>query len=219
MAGLQRPSGRLGKGTEVNSQALLIIGLAAANRHVPRKVVKWLRNARCGDGGWAFDKPPGPNDDEHCKSTTDPDFVTSDSNSTANAIMALEATGRKAPSSAFAFLDTLRDDQGGGWGFTQDFSATDANSTSVVVQAYIAANRELPAGAMAGLKGLQFALCGKNGGAFDFTYGDDDSDGNADNDPPNLGATIAAVPALMKKSLPLQPTRVTKPVPPREPCN
>ena len=133
--------------------------------------------------------------------------------------MALEAAGRKAPASAFAFLDTLRDEEGGGWGFTQGFAATDANSTGLVVQAYIAANRDLPAGAMAGLKGLQFPLCGKNGGAFDFTYGDDDSDGNADNDPPNLGATIAAVPALMKKTLPLEPFKVTRPVPSRKPCN
>ena len=217
---LRRPSGRLGRGTEVNSHALMIIGLAAAGKHVPRRVVAWLREARCGDGGWAFDNPPRTNDDEHCKDSSDPnDFFTSDSNTTANALMALEATGRNAPARAFDFLDTLRDDQDGGWGFTQGFTATDANSTGLVVQAYVAANRDLPAGAMAGLKGLQFPLCGRRGGAFDFTYGDDDGDGNPNNDPPNLGATIAAVPALMKKPLPLRPFKVTRPVPSKKPCN
>jgi hypothetical protein len=64
---------------------------------------------------------------------------------------------------------------------------------------------------MAALKGLQVALCGRNAGAFRFLYGD--------TNPPDLGATMAAVPALVKKSLPIASFKVTKPVPARQPCD
>lgn len=212
IAELERPSGRLGRGTEVYSHALLILGLAAADKKVSTNAVEWLKDAQCADGGWAFDDPPGPDDDEHCKDTTDPnDFVTTDSNTTSNAIMALAAVGATADDDPFSYLETLRDPQDGGWGYTEDFSATDANSTSLVILAHLADRRQLPTGAMAALKGLQVSLCGRNGGAFRFLYGDAN--------PPDLGATIAATPALMKKPLPLEPFKVTKPVPAKKPCN
>jgi hypothetical protein len=208
IANLERPSGRLGRRTEVFSQGLLILGLRAAGRRVPWKVSRWLADAQCDDGGWAFDKPPGDNDDETCKDTTDEnDFVTSDSNTTAVAIMALEAASKINTGAAFNFLKTLRDADKG-WGYTPEFSSTDANSTALVLQAHRAAGVPLPAGAMAALRGVQVRLCGRNAGAFRF------SEGN----PPNLGATIAATPALMKKALPLEPFKVTKPVPARQPC-
>jgi hypothetical protein len=211
IANLERPSGRLGRGTEVYSQGLLIIGLRAAGKKVPRRVSRWLADANCADGGWAFDDPPGPNDDDTCKDTTDPnDFVTSDSNTTAVAIMALEAATRFDTGEAFTFLETLRDTVDGGWGYTASFPATDANSTSLVIQAHLAAGVPLPSGAMAALRGLQVTLCGRNAGAFRFTYGDAN--------PPDLGATISAAPALAKKPLPLKPFKVTKPVPARKPC-
>jgi hypothetical protein len=211
IANLQRPSGRLGQGTEVYSHGLLMLALEAAGRNVPRKVSRWLADAQCGDGGWAFDDPPGPNDDATCKDTTDPeDFITSDSNTTATAIMALESTSGIDTADAFAYLDELRDPVDGGWGYTAAFPATDSNSTSLVIQAHLAAGRAIPSGAMAALKGLQVALCGRHAGAFRFLYGD--------TNPPDLGATIAAVPALVKKSLPIDPFKVTKPVPSRQPC-
>jgi hypothetical protein len=211
IANLERPSGRLGRGTEVYSQGLLILGLRAAGKRVPWKVSRWLAKAQCDDGGWAFDKPPGPKDDETCKDTTDPDndFVTSDSNTTAVAIMALEAASKRDTADAFNFLKTLRDG-GKGWGYTPEFSSTDANSTSLVIQARRAAGRRIPPGAMAALRELQVKLCGRYAGAFRFQYGK--------KNPPDLGATIAATPALVKKPLPLEPFKVTKPVPARQPC-
>ena len=211
IANLERPSGRLGRGTEVYSQGLLMLALEAADARVPRRVSRWLADAQCGDEGWAFDNPPGPNDDDTCKDTTDPDdFVTTDSNTTAVAIMALEAASGIGTGDAFGYLDDLRDSEHGGWGYTATFPATDANSTSLVIQAHLAAGRPIASGAMAALKGLQVALCGRNGGAFRFLYGD----GN----PPDLGATISAAPALVKKALPLKPFKVTKPAPARQPC-
>ncbi len=211
IANLERPSGRLGRGTEVYSQGLLILALEAADARVPRSASRWLADAQCGDGGWAFDNPPGPNDDDTCKDTTDPDdFVTTDTNTTSVAIMALEAASGIGTGDAFGYLDDLRDSEHGGWGYTASFPATDANSTALVIQAHLAAGRPLPSGAMAALKGLQVALCGRNGGAFRFLYGD--------TNPPDLGATISATPALVKKALPLKPFMVTRPAPPRQPC-
>ena len=212
IANLRRPNGRLGRKTEVYSQGLLILALKSADAWVSRKSTRWLADAQCGDGGWAFDKPSGPNDDETCKDTTDPDdFITSDSNTTAVAIMALEAASGIGTSEAFGYLDDLRDPDHGGWGYTAAFPATDANSTALVIQAHLASKRSLPAGAMAALRGLQVGLCGRNAGAFRFLYGA----GN----PPDVGATISATPALVKQSLPLEPFKVTKPVPPRQPCD
>lgn len=211
IANLERPNGRLGRGTEVYSHGLLILALEAADARVPRSVSRWLADAQCGDGGWAFDSPPGPNDDDTCKDTTDPDdFVTTDSNTTAVAIMALEAVSGIRTGDAFGYLDELRDSVDGGWGYTASFPATDANSTSLVIQAHLAAGRPIPSGAMAALKGLQVVLCGRHGGAFRFQYGDAN--------PPDLGATVSATPALVKKALPLKPFKVTKPVAPRQPC-
>ena len=212
IANLKRPSGRLGRGTEVYSQGLLMLALEAADARVPRKASRWLADAQCGDGGWAFDNPPGPNDDDTCKDTTDPDdFVTSDSNTTAVAIMALEAASGIGTGEAFGYLDGLRDSEHGGWGYTASFPATDANSTSLVIQAHLAAGRAIPSGAMTALKGLQVSLCGRSAGAFRFQYGDAN--------PPDLGATISATPALVKKSLPLETFKVTKPVAARQPCS
>ncbi|MGH2827336.1 MAG: hypothetical protein ACRDKF_10245 [Actinomycetota bacterium] len=214
IANLERPSGRLGRGTEVYSQGLLILGLRAAGKRVPRKVSRWLAKAQCDNGGWAFDKPADTkDDDETCRDTTDPknDFAISDSNTTAVAIMALEGV-RKINTrrvKAFDFLATLRDSDRG-WGYTTEFPDTDANSTSLVIQAYLAAGRQIPSGAMAALRKLQVKLCGPIAGAFRFQSGG----GN----PPDLGATIAATPALMKKPLPLESFTVTKPVPARQPC-
>jgi len=210
IANLERPNGRLGRGTEVYSQGLLILALEAADARVRRRVSRWLADAQCGDGGWAFDKPPGPNDDETCKDTTDPeDFVTSDSNTTAVAIMALEAASGIGTGDAFGYLSELRDSEHGGWGYTASFSATDANSTSLVIQAHLAAGRPIPTGAMPALKGLQ-VLCGRNGGAFRLKYDKPN--------PPDLGATISATPAVVKQALPLKPFKVTKPAPARQPC-
>jgi hypothetical protein len=212
IANLERPSGRLGRGTEVYSHGLLILGLRAAGRDVPGRVARWLADAQCADNGWAFDDPPQPGDEANCDNASDPGDFASDSNTTAVAVMALEAASRIDTDEAFTYFETVRDDENGGWGFSAAFPpvVTDANSTSLVIQAHLAANVPLPAGAMGALRGLQVTQCGANAGAFRFLYGDEN--------PPDLGATISAPPALMKKPLPLKPFKVTKPVPGPQPC-
>jgi hypothetical protein len=212
IAQLERPSGRLGRGTEVYSHGLLMLAFEAAGRSVPRRVSRWLADAQCGDGGWAFDDPSGSNEEDNCDDTTDPGDYASDSNTTAVAIMALEAASPIDTDEGFTFLESLRDDEHGGWGYSTVFPpvVTDANSTALVIQAHLAAERPIPSGAMGALKGLQVALCGRNAGAFRFLYGE--------TNPPDLGATISAAPALVKQSLPIESFNVTKPVPARQPC-
>ena len=49
----------------------------------------WLLAAQCPDGGWAYDLPYGPGDDDHCFDGTGTDFFTSDSNATSLMVQAL----------------------------------------------------------------------------------------------------------------------------------
>lgn len=205
----EQPDGSLGEGVQVFSHALGVLGLIAADAKVTQDSVQWLIDAQCGNGGWAFDGPSAPSDDDNCKSGGD-DFVGADSNTTAIAVVALEAAGDSAEVDPFAYLRTVRDDDKRGWGYDQSFAVTDANSTSVVIQAYIAEGRNVPRGGMKALRGLQPKLCGRDGGGVRFVYGKDQ--------PVDVGATVAATPALMKKPLPLKPGKVTKQAPGKKPC-
>jgi len=63
---------------------------------------------------------------------------------------------------------------------------------------------------MKALRGLQPKLCGRDGGGVRFVYGKDQ--------PVDVGATVAATPALMQKPLPLKPGKVTKQAPGKKPC-
>lgn len=205
----EQPDGSLGDGVQVFSHALGVLGLRAARVSLSEESVRWLVDAQCGNGGWAFDKPSAPEDDDNCKSGDD-DFVGADSNTTAVAVMALEAAGESASVDPFPYLRTVRDDDKRGWGYDQSFAVTDTNSTSLVIQAYLAAGRNVPRGGMKALRGLQPKLCGRNGGGFRFVYGKDQ--------PVDVGATVAAVPALMKEPFPLRPFKVTKQAPGTKPC-
>jgi hypothetical protein len=208
---LERPSGRYGRGTEVFSQALLLLALVAADKQPSGEAVQWLVDAQCDDGGWQFDEPPGPGDDEHCKDLGDPDdFSTSDSNTTSLAVQALAALGVAPAADPFPFFESLRDDTKGGWGFTQEFALTDANSTALVVQAYKADDQPIPSGGMDALRALQYPLCRKNHAAFAFGY-EDDGDGGLKRTGPDVGATISAIPGLLRLPLPIAERDITRP--------
>lgn len=213
----EQPDGRFGD-TEfsyVYDQALALLALEAAGIDPSAEAVAWLEEAQCGDGGWQFDQPSGPNDDEECfDSTVETDFATSDSNTTALAIQALEVSegSEGVVDGAFGYLDALRDPKHNGWGYTATFPTTDANSTSLVIQAYAAAERAKPQGSMGALISLQHRLCGKNGGAFAFTF-----DGGKKT-PPDAGATIAGMVGLVQEPFPIQPRMVTEPAPKPKKC-
>lgn len=197
----------------VYDQALALLALSAAGVDPSAEAVAYLVDAQCGDGGWQFDAPTGTGDDEHCHDGTEFDF-SSDTNTTALAVMALSHFGVEATvvDDAFLFLADIQDDARGGWGYSNAYPDTDTNSTALVVQAYEAAGEDLPGGARDALKELQHPLCGGDGGAFALSW-----NGDALGDP-NLGATVAAVPALLGVPFPVDPAQVKPGVPSKRKC-
>jgi hypothetical protein len=186
----------------VFDQALAMLALRGAGTEPSAAAVSWLEAAQCDDGGWQYDAPPSPSDDEHCfdASAPDPgDFFTSDSNTTGLAIQVLR-TGTDVDE-ALAFLPTLRDGTAG-WGYSQGYP-TDINSTALVIQAYVAAGVSVPSGGFATLRTSQLDC-----GAWPYQPG-----GLA-----NIGATIGAVLGILRRPLPVPPLAATSPVPSTEPC-
>lgn len=172
----------------VYDTALTVLALRSAGAVVPEPAIAFLIDEVCPDGGWSYD---GFNEgeDDHCQGDPDTDFFASDTNTTALVVMALNAA---APTEAFDFFDAIRDDVRGGWGYTWGFETTDANSTALVLQAYASAGRRSPAGSLKAIRALQYGRCG----AFAFTWDGDVRTG------PDLGATIGAVPGLLRLPMP-----------------
>jgi hypothetical protein len=118
---------------EAFTESLAVQGLVAAGKTVPAAAIHHLAAAQDSDGGWDFllikDDPNGATN-----------FDTSDTNSTAMVLMALNATatrGRNA--TALAWLRTQQDSDGG---FPYQAGAgTDPDSTALVLQALIAGNQ------------------------------------------------------------------------------
>ena len=186
----------------VFDQALAMLALRGAGTQPSAAAASWLEAAQCDDGGWQYDAPPSPSDDEHCfdASAPDPgDFFTSDSNTTGLAIQVLR-TGTDVDE-AFAFLPTLRDGRAG-WGYSQGYP-TDINSTALVIQAYAAAGVSVPSGGLATLRTSQLDC-----GAWPYQPGG----------PADIGATIGAVLGVLRRPLPVPPLAATSPVPSTEPC-
>ncbi len=176
--------------------ALAVLALEAAGASVPPAATDFLLDNRCPDGGWPYDAYDAAAEDDHCSAGAG-DFYLSDTNSTALAVMALEAEATVARrgsgvAASFDFFAAIRDDLYGGWGYTWGFETTDANSTALVIQAHVAAGRRIPDGAKDALRSLQYARCG----AFAFTFTD-----GARTDP-DIGATIGAVPGLLGLAMP-----------------
>jgi hypothetical protein len=204
-----RTNGRFGT-DPVLDDALAVLALVSAGDAPVAKASTWLLKAQCPDGGWAYDEPYNPkHDDAHCNSGSS-DFYNSDSNTTGYVVMALVATGHTGWSaSPFAFFDTLRDPDKGGWSYDGSFIGTDANSTSLVLQAYTAAGVRIPSGGGAALRGLQHSDCG----AWAYSW-----NGAALGDP-DVGATIAAIPAVLLDPLPIAPGPVHTGVPAVPACS
>jgi hypothetical protein len=206
----QRLNGRYGNAT-VFDQALAILAVYGSTSTIDAQAVSWLRAAECPDGGWQFDRPHRAVEGAHCGDASNPkDYFRSDTNTTAYAVMALSLPGTGWDGNPFAFFTHIRDDTRG-WGYTWGFTDTDANSTALVIQAYAAASVALPHGALAALRGLQYRRCG----AFAFTRTDAGT-----RTPPNLGATIGAVPGLLKIAFPIvqSPPQAIGPAPTTPRC-
>ncbi|MBI3647618.1 MAG: hypothetical protein HY240_02495 [Actinobacteria bacterium] len=215
----EQPDGRLGSDTPVLEDALGVLALEAAGRTVSARALSWLASAQCPDGGWQYDEPYDPaTDSKHCldKSSPGTDYYESDTNTSGLVVQALDGPAGNPPpatgSDPFGFFDAIRDPGFGGWGYTWGYRTTDANSTALVIQAYAAAGKRLPSGAMAALRALQYRRCG----AWAFTW--DGSAGSATRTSPDLGATIGAVPGVLRAQMPIFPHGALAPAPDTPPC-
>jgi prenyltransferase beta subunit len=117
--------------------ALAILGLIAAGQPVQPAAITALKNAQDSDGGWDYQLVK---DDPNAATN----FDSSDTNSTAFALMALAAVGdHSLDGSALAWLKTQQQADGG---FPYQGSPTDPDSTALVLQALVA-TRQNPNGA------------------------------------------------------------------------
>lgn len=120
-------TGAYGDG-EAFTQALAIQGLVAAAQPVPAAAVTFLHAAQDSDGGWDFM-------DVHDDPNAATNFDTSDSNSTAMVLMALDATGDHSRDvTALTWLHTLQNSDGG---FSFQGGGSDPDSTALVLQAIV----------------------------------------------------------------------------------
>lgn len=207
---------------EVTDQALAMLALAAAPDADPStNSVTWLVSAQCNDGGWQHTGPQQEDENGHCfTGDGDTDFFRSDTNTTSLAVQAIAAHPQAtAPleNDPLTFFRKIRDPRKGGWGYTWNLRLTDANSTALAIQAFVASGARLPRGAMKALTSLQYRLCGKRAGAFAYTY-EEKEGGGLRKTPPDAGATIAAIPGLLKRPLPVEPFAVTEPAPTATAC-
>ncbi|MFE3599795.1 prenyltransferase/squalene oxidase repeat-containing protein [Streptomyces sp. NPDC059142] len=112
-------------------QSLALLGQAAAGVRPSDDAVRWLKEQRCADGGFAAFRadPAAP-----CGAGT---LV--DSNSTAVAVQALSSLGDQRPfmAASVAWLRSVQN-KDGGWGYTPG-TPSDANSTSLVIGALTSA--------------------------------------------------------------------------------
>ncbi len=173
---------------EAFTQALAIQGLVAAHQPVPAAALHRLVTAQDSDGGWDFllikDDPNGSTN-----------FDTSDTNSTAMVLMALDAAGvHTRDHAALTWLHTQQDADGG---FPyQSGAGTDPDSTALVLQALLATgqNPEAPAWAPGGYGPLARLIASQNSdGGFTFP-------GNPAPDP---FTTAQVPPALERAGYPL----------------
>ena len=169
---------------EAFTQSLAIQGLVAAHQTVPAAALHHLVAAEDSDGGWDYllikDDPNGATD-----------FDTSDTNSTAMVLMALDAAGMHSrDGSALAWVHTQQDSDGG---FPYQAGAgTDPDSTALVLQALIATgqNPDAPAWAPGGHAPLAELIAGQDAdGGFTFP-------GNPAPDP----FTTAQVPPALERA-------------------
>ena len=191
IAGRRADSGRY-KGAGVIDQALALLAIQAADATLDAPAAAWLIGAQCPDGGWQYDRPYNAStDDAHCHAPGGLDYSSSDTNTTAYAVMALVPAG-PVGHDPFGFFAAMRDATYGGWGYTWDYPTTDANSTALVIQAYSAESEPLPSGAREALRHLQYRC-----GAVAYSW---DSGGKRTGR--DVGASVGAAPAFAHLAIP-----------------
>ncbi len=200
ISGSEKPSGRF-QGASVFDQGLAILALRSVGVTPTAAEGTWLVDAQCPDGGWQFDRPHRAAENRHCRDRSDPsDFTSSDTNTTAIAVMALHGLATPV-ADPFAFFDAIRDGRFHGWGYTWGFHRTDANSTSLVIQAYAADGSTPPMGGVRALRRLQYPC-----GAVAYSFTDDGRRTGKD-----MGASIGAVLGFLREPFPVTPVALVPP--------
>ncbi len=184
-----------------------VVGAASLGTAAVHNAETWLTDQQCPNGGWtSFVTVSNPCDGSPAS------FEGPDTNSTALAVVGLEAQGALSGTAAAAALGFIENAQDGdaGWGFFPNApgapGSTDPDSTALVIQAILALGHS-PANAPFVVGGsnpystlLGFQLTSGSGrGAFTFPG----SPG------PNILATYQAVPAAAGVTLPFSSTKVT----------
>ena len=112
-------------------QSIALVGLRAAQTPIPPSAVGWLVGQQCASGAFeAFRADPSA----PCSSPDPAAFTGPDSNSTALAAMALDATGQAAAAARARAALAEAQNADGGWGYTLG-SPSDVNSTGLALAA------------------------------------------------------------------------------------
>jgi iron complex transport system substrate-binding protein len=167
------------------NQAFAILGTAAMNQPVPAKAVDHLKGKIEPDGGWKYGDLP---------------FFTTDTNTTAAALMALIAAG-ESPSTTevISGLNFIKSSQSkdGGFFYSDVYTTTsDTNSTAYAVQAIIAAGDDPGSGnwVVDSTNPISYLLDMQlPDGSFEWMKGAGS----------NILATQQAIPALLEKPFPI----------------
>jgi hypothetical protein len=178
-------------------QGLALMALKAVGT-TDSAAADWLVGQQCADGSWTSFRA---DTSTPCPAVDPNTFTGPDTNSTAIAVLGLQAQGRTAPAATGANALLAVRNSGGGWGFlARADQPTDANSTGLVVSALISATGSKDQQGTAALLALQ-AGCDadppEDGGGISFQ---DLSSG------PDALATAQATPALAGVVLPLGPS-------------
>lgn len=213
----QQESGQYGDGsdfTAVFTHALAMLATKTARTTVDAGAAAWLVQAQCADGGWQYDAPAAPGDDEHCWDGSETDFSKTDTNTTSYAVQALSYApdGITPEVNPFRFFRRIRDEAKRGWGYTWDFPMTDTNSTALVIQAYRSRGVDLPRGAKGALRRLQYRPCSRHGAAFAYSWVENPN-GVLKKTGPDAGATIGGILGLLERPLPVRYFQVKRGAP------
>lgn len=163
-------------GSTLYDHTLIMLALFNAGQSIPEGAADYLVENQTTDGAWAF-----------TGGTTE---GTGDTNTTALAVQALLAAGRRDPiGGAVAYFRRVQNEDGG-FPYQKPSpygTETDANSTALVLQALMAADEPLDGWAVDAARGALEGLYDPESGAFFW---------QASAPFPNVSATAQAIPAL-----------------------
>jgi hypothetical protein len=189
-------------------QGLALLALKAVGQS-DAGALDWLAGQQCADGSWTAFRG---DTNVACPPVDANTFTGPDTNSTALAVVGLNAHGRTSEATKGANALLAVRNAGGGWGFlSASDQPTDANSTGVVVSALRAVNGAQDAKGVAALLALQVGCDAASADVGGIAFQ------SAPNGVvPDVLATAQAIPALANVVLPLTSTNISSTLP--APC-